>query len=88
MFTLAAGQSRSDLDAGLVGSAPGFGFALGISDIGSSSGQSIVTDDEGNVYVTGGFFGTPDFDYGPGVKTLTSNGSRDVLSLPTLRQAR
>lgn len=36
--------------------------------------QSITLDDSSNIYVVGTFNGTVDFDYGPGVKSVTSTG--------------
>jgi hypothetical protein len=44
-------------------------------------GLSIALDANGNIFVTGHFFGTTDFDPGAGVTELTSNGARDVYIL-------
>ena len=50
---------------------------LGGSD--SEIGRSITTDDEGNSYVAGEFFGTIDLDPGPGIDEVTSSGLRDIF---------
>ncbi len=42
-------------------------------------GRSIAVDDDGNIYTTGSFEGTGDFDPGPGVYNLTSNSEYDVF---------
>lgn len=44
-------------------------------------GYGIATDNSNNVYVTGGFASTGDFDPGVGVFNLTSSGSRDGFIL-------
>ena len=46
---------------------------------GGDYGNYITADDDGNIYVTGFFYQTVDFDPGPGVSTLTSNGLQDVF---------
>ncbi|MBL4586177.1 MAG: T9SS type A sorting domain-containing protein [Flavobacteriales bacterium] len=40
---------------------------------------AISTDEEGNLYTTGRFFDTPDFDPGPSIFNLTSNGDSDAF---------
>lgn len=52
------------------------GFGGGTS---SNSGQSLVLDQAGNVYVTGYFLGTADFDPGAGTFNLVSAGSNDAF---------
>ncbi len=46
-----------------------------------SQGHSISIDTAGNVYVTGFFGGTADFDPGTGVYNLISNGGREIFIL-------
>jgi len=45
----------------------------------SGSGRSVTIDGSGNVYITGEFSGTVDFDPGLGIFNLTSNGSSDIF---------
>ncbi|GEM_PF-7057975 len=55
----------------------GLGFAFPLGSTGSDSGIGITTDSAGNVYITGNFHGTVDFDPGAGALNLTSTGDRD-----------
>ena len=58
------------------------GNLLWVKAMGGNSydfGNSISTDISGNVYVTGSFYNTVDFDPGPGTHTLISNGVNDIF---------
>lgn len=62
------------------------GQVLWVKQIGGGSeeyGVKIVTDVDGNVYVTGMFAYTVDFDPGPGVYNLTATKDYDVFKLDT-----
>ena len=66
----------SKLDA-----AGNFGWAKSMGDIEEDRGYSIAVDGSGNVYTTGWFTGTVDFDSGAGTSNLTSAGSGDIFIL-------
>ena len=54
-------------------------WAKSIGDFRYQAGNAITVDANGNIYVTGIFFGTTDFDPGPGVSNLISAGNEDVF---------
>lgn len=56
-----------------------FQWAKQIGGAGWDEGTSIKTDNNNNVYITGVFIGTVDFDPGAGVFNLTSIGEKDAF---------
>jgi len=53
-----------------------------IGGVGSGdSGNSLVADSDGNIFVTGNFSDTVDFDPGSGGNELISNGNSDIFTL-------
>ncbi|MFL3662628.1 MAG: SBBP repeat-containing protein [Flavobacteriales bacterium] len=54
--------------------AQNFEWAKSIGGTAQDHGSSVVIDDSGNIYITGKFEGTVDFDPGIGIYNLTSNG--------------
>ena len=56
-----------------------FNWAKQMGGASSSHGSSIAVDKNGNVYTTGSFIGTADFDPGSGTYNLTSSGIWDIF---------
>jgi autotransporter-associated beta strand protein len=79
LITLTAGENDSSVNAGLVGAAPVYGFTETAGGSSYDQGVAVTTDSSGNVYVTGAYYGTVDFDSGPAVYDLVSLGSYDAF---------
>lgn len=60
-------------------SAGNFGWAKAMGGNNNDCGQSIMMDATGNIYLTGLFEVSADFDPGPGVFTMTSGGFSDIF---------
>jgi hypothetical protein len=70
---------NSDIFISKLDSSGNFVWAKRMGGMNSESGLSLAVDASGNVYVTGQFRGTSDFDPGAGVYSLTSNGLADIF---------
>jgi hypothetical protein len=58
------------------------GLLIWVFAVGTTSwpgAADIDVDDSGDLYITGGFFGTADFDPGPDTFNLVSNGGQDIF---------
>jgi predicted outer membrane repeat protein len=62
----------------------GFGWAQRLGGTGRDRGDNIALDSSGNVYTTGTFTGTVDFDPGPGIYNLTTSGSETGVFISKL----
>jgi hypothetical protein len=80
-FDLIAGGSQADIFISKLDAAGNFLWAKGIGSTGPypNFGRAIATDVSGNVYTTGGFEGSVDFDPGAGVFNLTTAGDDDIF---------
>ncbi|MEQ8623323.1 MAG: SBBP repeat-containing protein [Vicingaceae bacterium] len=58
---------------------PGFYWARIMGGTDAEIGTSIKTDSKGNIYTTGYYRGSVDFDPGPSTKILNSNGDDDIF---------
>jgi hypothetical protein len=58
---------------------PSLVWAKKIGGPGPDQARSVAVDPTGNVYLAGTFSGTVDFDPGPGVSNLTSDGPTDIF---------
>ncbi len=69
----------SDIFISKLDATGGFVWAKRMGAAGTDFGESIAVDASGNVYTTGFFQGTVDFDPGPGAQVLTSQDERDIF---------
>jgi hypothetical protein len=69
----------SDIFISKLDASGNFVWAKRMGGISSELGRSITSDISGNIYTTGSFEGTADFDPGVGVYNLTSAGSSDIF---------
>jgi hypothetical protein len=69
----------TDIFISRLDSSGNFVWAKGISGIGGGSGNSLYLDSSDNIYTTGYFEGTTDFDPGAGTTNLTSTGNTPFI---------
>jgi hypothetical protein len=69
----------SDIFVSKLDSSGNFIWAKGMGGTAYDSGYSIVVDSGGNVYTTGEYDGTADFDPGTGIATLACSGLSDIF---------
>jgi len=77
--TLSTSLTFPDVFVIKLNAAGGCLWAIRMGGTSSDVGQSITTDASGNVYTTGYFRGTSDFDPGPGTYNLTALGFNDIF---------
>ena len=70
--------SQSEMTRAWTPTSPQFSVAV-FRGTSNNYGQSVVLDSSGNIYTTGTFAGTADFDPGDGIANLTSTGGNDVF---------
>ena len=58
-----------------------FVWAIKMGGVAYDVGEAVAVDVIGNVYTTGYFEGSVDFDYSAGINNLTSNGNSDVFAV-------
>ena len=78
VFNLNSGFD-SDIFISKLDASGNFVWAKAMGGADSDKGSSIAIDGSGNVYTTGCFFGTADFDPGAGVFNLTEAGYGDIF---------
>ncbi len=76
--TLAANGLSPDIFVAKYNSSGVYQWAFRMGSPLVDDASSVTCDASGNIYVTGGFQGTVDFDPGAGTQTLTAVGSQDI----------
>lgn len=79
--TLLSSNGQADVFIMKINAAGNFEWAKSIGGTGFDFGTDISVDQSGNVYVTGQFSNTVDFDPGAGVQNATANSSSNVYIL-------
>ena len=74
-YNLTSAGGASDIFISKLNSGGGFVWAKSMGGTHEDVGIGITLDSSGNLYTTGFFFGTVDFDPGPGIYNLTSESS-------------
>lgn len=72
-------QGSSDIFFGKYSPAGDYIYARTMGGSGSDNGYDMFVDGTGNIYLTGSFSSTVDFDPGPGVSNLVSSGSHEIF---------
>ena len=75
------GASGDDVFISKLDASGNFVWAKVIGSVGTDVAWAIATDNTGNIYLTGYFLGTVDFDPGAGTANMTSLGASDVFIL-------
>ncbi len=78
-LTSAGPTGKNDIFIQKLNSAGNFIWAKSVGANGSDQGYSITLDASGNIYTTGNFTYTTDFDPGGGIYNLTSAGGDDIF---------
>ncbi len=80
VFNMVSNGDR-DIFISTLDSSGNFLNALNMGGITADFGLSVTVDNQNNIYSTGSFSGTADFDPGAGLVNLTSNGPNDIFVL-------
>lgn len=71
--------SAADIFVSKLSATGAYSWAKRMGGSTGEGGESLATDLQGNVYISGGFSGTFDFDPGPGVSVLSSPGGASTF---------